>query len=240
MTKFIAHRGSSQEEKQNTVAAFRRASESGAYGVETDVRITKDGVFVAFHDKSAARLCGKHKKIENTDFVMLQKLKVFDRQRRHRIPTFLEYLQNCKASGKVAVVEIKSSLTEEQTEKLIEIINTEDYLSKSIFLSFNKQVLSYIRLNLPDQPIQLLAYKYKHEDLEFCQGNKSDIDIYHRRLTKERINEYHNHGIKVNCWTVNGGKRSKLLQEWGVDYITTDKLSFSEKCLPYLSTTYVE
>ena len=229
MTRFIAHRGASKEEKQNTVAAFRRASESGIYGIETDVRITKDGVFVAFHDKSATRLMGRYKVIEKTDLKALLKLKIYDRRQRHRLPTFSEYLQNCKLSGKVAVVEIKSSLTNEQTDKLIGVIETEQYLSKTVFVSFNAQVLKYIRTQLPNQPIQLLSIKYRQEDLDFLQENKFGIDIHHRQLTQDRINEYHRRGIEVNCWTVNRKRRAKLLQQWGVDFITTDKMNLSEK-----------
>jgi glycerophosphoryl diester phosphodiesterase len=229
--KFIAHRGFAKEEKQNTVSAFKRASESNAYGVETDVRITKDGVFVVFHDKSAARLSGKYKIIEKTDFEDVQKLKLYDKLKRHRIPTIIDYLQNCKLNKKAAVVEIKSNLTREQTEKLIQIIDNEDYLPKTIFISFNKQVLEIIRAQLPEQPIQLLAIKYKQEDLMYLQVNNFDIDISHRQLTKERISEYHSRGIQVNCWTVNRLKRSMLLQQWGVDFITTDKLILSENQL---------
>ena len=79
MSKFIAHRGASKEKKQNTIDTFKLASKSYAYGVETDVRITKDGVFIAFHDKSMARLSGRHKIIEKTDFKVVQKFKVFDK-----------------------------------------------------------------------------------------------------------------------------------------------------------------
>jgi len=228
MTKLIAHRGSSHEEKQNTNAAFRRASESDVYGVETDVRITKDGVFVAFHDKSMARLSGRYRIIEETDFEEVQKIKIFDRQRRHTVPTFLEYIQNCKLSEKTAVVEIKSDLTQEQTEKLIEIIVAEDYLSKTMFVSFNLRILKIIRALLPNQPIQLLSIKYKQEDMDVLQENKFGIDIYHRQLTEERIKEYHSHGIEVNCWTVNRPRRAKALQQWGIDYITTDKPNLSK------------
>ena len=39
-------------------------SESDVYGIETDVRITKDGVFVAFHDKSADRLSKRYKEAD--------------------------------------------------------------------------------------------------------------------------------------------------------------------------------
>jgi glycerophosphoryl diester phosphodiesterase len=229
MTRIIAHRGFAKEKKQNTLAAFQNASKSEAYGVETDVRITKDGVFVAFHDKSAARLSGRYKIIEKTTFAKIQKLKVYDKNRRHKIATFLEFLQNCKSSGKVAVVEIKSDLSKEQTEKLIQEIDAEDYLSKTVFISFNVQVLKYIRQLLPEQPIQLLSRKYKQEYLYICQENKFGLDIYHRQLSKERVSDCHNRGIEVNCWTVNREKRSVLLQQWGVDYITTDKLALCEK-----------
>jgi glycerophosphoryl diester phosphodiesterase len=224
MARFIAHRGFG---KENTLDAFLTSSESDVYGVETDIRITKDGVFVAFHDKSAARISGRYKVIEKTDFKKLQKLKIIDRQRRHKIATFSDFLQNCVSSGKVAIVEIKSDLTKEQTEKLVQMIDSEKYLSKTIFISFNMQVLKYIRAQLPEQPIQLLLRKYKPEYLDFAQKNKFGIDIYHRLLTEEIISECHNRGIEVNCWTVNSEKRSKLLQQWGVDYITTDKLALS-------------
>jgi glycerophosphoryl diester phosphodiesterase len=186
-----------------------------------------DGVFIAFHDKSAARLSGRYKIIEKTTFEKVQKLKVYDRHRRHRIATFSEFLQNCVSSGKVAVVEIKSDLTQEQTETLIQMIDSENYLHKTVFISFNVQVLKYIRMTLPEQPIQLLLRKYKPEYLDIAQENKFGIDIHHRLLTEERVRECHNRGIEVNCWTVNSEKRSKLLQQWGVDFITTDKLALS-------------
>jgi glycerophosphoryl diester phosphodiesterase len=84
-------------------------------------------------------------------------------------------------------------------------------------------------MKLPEQPIQLVLIKYTQENLKIARENKFGIDIYHRQLTEERIRECHNRGIEVNCWTVNSGKRSKLLQRWGVDFITTDKLVLCEK-----------
>ena len=228
MTKFIAHRGFGKEKKGNTLTAFQCAADSAVYGVETDVRITKDGIFVAFHDKSTANLCGKHKVIEKTNYKDVQKLKVLDGLRRHCVPLFMDYLRNCKSNRKIAVVEIKSNLSKEQTETLVELISDNNYLSNTIFISFNRRVLKYIRKLLPKQPIQMLTIKYREEDLDFLQENKFDIDISHLQLTKERIAEFHKRGIFVNCWTVNGSRRSKNLQQWGVDFITTDKIAISD------------
>ena len=45
-----AHRGASVLERENTVAAFRRAVEVGADAVEMDARRTRDGEIVVHHD----------------------------------------------------------------------------------------------------------------------------------------------------------------------------------------------
>ncbi len=50
MTEVIAHRGASRVERENTVAAFRRARELGAGWVELDVRPSADRLLVVHHD----------------------------------------------------------------------------------------------------------------------------------------------------------------------------------------------
>ena len=51
----IAHRGASAEEPEHTLAAYLRAVEQGADGIECDVRLTKDGVLVCHHDRRIDR-----------------------------------------------------------------------------------------------------------------------------------------------------------------------------------------
>lgn len=46
----FAHRGARAYEPENTLAAFRRALEMGATGLESDVWLTEDGVAVLDHD----------------------------------------------------------------------------------------------------------------------------------------------------------------------------------------------
>ena len=46
----IAHRGASALAPENTLAAFQKAIDDGAEGIEFDVRLAKDGVPVVFHD----------------------------------------------------------------------------------------------------------------------------------------------------------------------------------------------
>jgi glycerophosphoryl diester phosphodiesterase len=46
----FAHRGASLQAPANTEVAFQRALEAGAHGLEADLRPSRDGVAVVFHD----------------------------------------------------------------------------------------------------------------------------------------------------------------------------------------------
>jgi glycerophosphoryl diester phosphodiesterase len=50
-----AHRGASAEAPENTLAAFRRAIEAGADGIELDVHLSRDGIPVVIHDETLDR-----------------------------------------------------------------------------------------------------------------------------------------------------------------------------------------
>ena len=47
----VAHRGSTAEAPEHTLAAYRHAATIGADAVECDVRMTRDGVLVCVHDR---------------------------------------------------------------------------------------------------------------------------------------------------------------------------------------------
>src|SRR4051812_42592388 len=51
----VAHRGASEDEAEHTLAAYLRALDDGADGLECDVRLTRDGVLVCVHDRRIDR-----------------------------------------------------------------------------------------------------------------------------------------------------------------------------------------
>ena len=55
----LAHRGSSGELPEHTLAAFVRALEQGADGIECDVRRSADGELVCLHDRTLERTGGR-------------------------------------------------------------------------------------------------------------------------------------------------------------------------------------
>jgi glycerophosphoryl diester phosphodiesterase len=51
----LAHRGYHAHEPENTLAAFASAVELGVHGIETDVRLSSDGLPVIIHDRVTPR-----------------------------------------------------------------------------------------------------------------------------------------------------------------------------------------
>ena len=74
--RLFAHRGLYNHEAgipENSLAAFRRAKEQD-FAVELDVRLTKDGQVVVFHDNTLERLCGQKQAVSEIDYDMLSTL----------------------------------------------------------------------------------------------------------------------------------------------------------------------
>jgi len=70
----IAHRGGALLAEENSSEAFRAAEAAGADAIETDVRLTADGVHVCFHDADLMRLCGDPRSLAEIDLATLQRL----------------------------------------------------------------------------------------------------------------------------------------------------------------------
>ena len=70
----IAHRGASAHAPENTLAAFRRAHADGARWLETDVKLTQDGVPILFHDATLERTTNGHGTVAETPWSALQAL----------------------------------------------------------------------------------------------------------------------------------------------------------------------
>lgn len=102
----IAHRGSSSDRPENTLAAYRRAIEVGASATECDVRTTKDGVLVSSHDADISRTSNGKGLVGSMTLAELKQLDFgsrFDPKfKDERIATLQEILELCK--GKIDVM----------------------------------------------------------------------------------------------------------------------------------------
>ena len=60
-------------------------------------------------------------------------------------------------------------------------------------------------------------------------GPHAGIDINQKYLSEAMIRKCHEKNLEVNCWTVNDKKMASKYADWGVDYITSDKISTLKK-----------
>lgn len=228
-TRFIAHRGLSGLETENTAAAFIAAGNRSYYGIETDIHKTADGHFVAIHDDNTRRVSGTSLVIEKTKLAKLQSLTLKDPDGRPRadlrIPTLQEYLQICKRYQKICVLELKKPFTSKEIKQIVSIAQKERYLDHILFISFDFENLAALRELLSGQPAQLLVSDHPSEKtVKLLKQYRLGLDCHHTQLSKKIVAEMHSQGIEVNCWTCDDPKTAQTLISWGVDYITTNIL----------------
>jgi glycerophosphoryl diester phosphodiesterase len=94
--EIVAHRGVPEGVPENTIAAFERAVDLGADAIEMDVRLTKDGVPVAFHKFYLDETTNASGPLFARTYAELQEVELLgggDSPKGCRIPTFREVLQ---------------------------------------------------------------------------------------------------------------------------------------------------
>lgn len=74
--RVIAHRGASAYAPENTLPAFRRALELGTEEVELDAQLSRDGVVVAFHDRSLERKTSGRGRVRDHEWEALRALEI--------------------------------------------------------------------------------------------------------------------------------------------------------------------
>jgi glycerophosphoryl diester phosphodiesterase len=68
----FAHRGASAHAPENTLAAFSKAYESGADGIELDIQMSSDQEIFVFHDYTLKRICAVDRPLDQMTAEELQ------------------------------------------------------------------------------------------------------------------------------------------------------------------------
>lgn len=228
-TLVIAHRGLSGIETENTSSAFVAAGNRSYHGIETDIHKTIDGHFVISHDDNLNRVAGVDISIENSTLEQLEKIILFDKDKTKsrndlRVPILENYISICKKYGKHSVLELKSKFSDEDISKIIEIIDSFDYLENVTFISFDYDNLLKVRKISPNQSVQYLFFEFTDEIVANLIRDKMDADVRYFDVTEQRIQKLHEAGLKINCWTVDDKAEAERLAGYGIDFITTNIL----------------
>ena len=163
--QIIAHRGASYLAPENTLAAFRKAMEIGADGVEMDVQKTLDGGLVIHHDY----IIDLHTDISGRIYDMTEgELKDLDfgswkdvAYKDEKIATLAEALALCKSmEGCTVQLELKSTMDNdpEFVPGVVDAIRAADIADRLVLISFNHDLLRQAKALMPELRVGVLLY----------------------------------------------------------------------------------
>lgn len=222
-TEITAHRGSSVEAPENTLAAIELAIEQMADYVEIDVQETLDGEVILLHDKSFKRTCGVSNNPWNMTLAQVKLLNAAAYMKDYgetEVPTLREVLECCRDKINLNI-ELKSNGHDpELPDKAVELIKEYDMENQCVFTSSSLSFLERVKEldeDLRTGYILSTAYGefYNNDAVDFLSVNSVLLDEKNMALI-------HENGREIHAWTVNSKQELERLKHLGVDNIITD------------------
>ncbi|CAG0984822.1 MAG: glycerophosphodiester phosphodiesterase [Anaerolinea sp.] len=237
----LAHRGASFDAPENTLAAFLRAREQGADGIELDTMLSADGVPVVIHDFTLDTTTDGHGLVREYNLKMLKTLDAgshYDHEfKGEPIPTLDEALETI-GRGMVINVELKSMSWRDDGLPAAVFNVLRRHANKAVIVSsFNPFALRRFRALAPDIPtgflyspdeppyIRLLMHLIPH-----------DARHPHFSLVTPQFMEWARaRRLRVHVWTVDDPARIQTLRTLGVDAIITNRPALALETLGRVS-----
>lgn len=215
MARIYAHRGASAELPENTLPAFARAVELGAYGIELDIHLTRDGKPVVIHDKAVDRTTDGAGPVADFEYLDLVRL---DAGGGAKIPS-LEEVLDLVGDGLHIDIEVKAAAA---ADAVLRVASSRPALRFAVS-SFDHDVLHHLRSQSPETELWPLAHAASDDTLDAAAKLGSRCIAIHDAFINQEIVEYlRTRGIEAWVWTVNDHERAAELVALGVAGICTD------------------
>ena len=241
----VAHRGFSSAAPENTIAAFEKAIEAGANMLEMDVMMTSDSHVIVFHDYRLGRTTNGNGLVKRLNLNIIKSLDAgvwfSHKYKGERIPLLDDVLELAK--GRVRLnIEMKHRRHNGVyglVEKCIKVVERHRMEDDVIFSSFNLEALRYLHYKAPHL---LFAPLYRHNlnptPRSFpLQYGAQGVVLNHLFLNQTIVRQFHNLGMKVFVYTVNGLRRIEKMILIGVDGVISDNPSAVDSIAKRLSVS---
>jgi glycerophosphoryl diester phosphodiesterase len=218
MIEIIAHRGLSGLEPENTMRSFRRAVDSGANGLEVDIRITRDGVPVIIHDATVKRTSNGRGRVSK---MTLKQLRLLDFGNGESIPTLEDVLKEFGA--KVFLhLEVKFRVPVAPIVSMVEKMNLHSDVCIS---SFSHKLLREVKNLNPHITTAALFRKPRRRMTKYLHRlGVQAAHIYFHKSSKGLVDALHRAGLKIRVYRI-VDEISKIKKSllWKVDGIMIDR-----------------
>ena len=239
----IAHRGSSASEPENTIAAFRRAVDDGADGIELDVRLAADGVAVVIHDNDLKRTAGIRGRVSGLTSEQLAMIDVGAKFRKmkpngtaanpeHRVPTLSEVLGHLKDYKGLIYIELKCKEwgAADLTSSVAGALSSASPAGQIVIKSFRLSALVHMRHFFPDvrtaalfaPKIRTILRKEKHLVKLAAELGVNELSLHYSLITRKLMKNAARRGLPVSVWTTDHPKWVKRAIRLGLNAVITN------------------
>lgn len=222
-TLIWAHRGASRQCPENTLAAFRRAAELGADGIELDVSLSADGRVVVMHDNTVDRTTDGHGEIANLTWDELRRL---DCGMGQHPPLLSEVLEFMRDNALLLNIEIKSGLNprgfEGLEQRTVELVYEFGMEGRVVYSSFNHPALMRVRALDRHAQLGLLYSCQLVRDWDYARavGAQALHPHYASLYAPGFMQASREAGIAVRPWTVDDPADLRRFMLEGAQVIT--------------------
>ena len=222
----FAHRGFAPDGGENSMEAFDRAIALGYRYLETDVRVTADGVALAFHDSTLDRVTDQHGKVRELTWAQVRHARIGGRE---RIPLLAELLDAWPQAR--VNIDIKS---EPAIGPTIDVIRRTDSMDRVCIGAFSGARVAAMRRALgpllctslgPREALALRAAPVLRRRPRRRLGRCAQVPArigWVRFVDARYLANAHRLGLQVHVWTVNDRAEMVRLLDLGVDGVMTD------------------
>ena len=218
-----AHRGASAEAPENTLAAFRRAVDAGADGIELDVHLASDGVPVVIHDDTLDRTTAGTGAVAAQRAALLQTLDAGAWFSPHfagePLPTLEETLR--LLAGRLRInLEVKESRSGLAVLELLRAFPAADV----VISSFDHALLAALRRTSPDLPLAVLleAGNWRRALARATALRASAFHPHVDLVSRPLLAACRRLHLPVYAWTVDDPGRARSLARIGVAGLFTN------------------
>lgn len=229
----FAHRGGAYhpeiEGLENTVAAFRHATDLGYHYLETDVHATRDGVLLAFHDSILDRVTDRRGSIADLAYAEVQAALIGGKEQVPTLARLFDEFPDARFN-----VDLKAAGA---VRPLADFIAARQVHDRVLVGSFSRAHLGEFRrltegrVATSAHPLEVAAYVLSPSARLarwLTPGRPAALQIPHRRgpLTlagASVVRRAHRAGLHVHVWTIDEPDEMRQLISRGVDGLMTDR-----------------
>jgi glycerophosphoryl diester phosphodiesterase len=223
------HRGARAHAPENTIAAFARAMDDGADGIELDVRTSKDGAVVVLHDPDLRRVTSA-RDLRKAQDLSMSELGAVELEGGTRIPTLGDVLDWADSREALVNVELKHDTHDKHalTVGVARVLRGRTRAAtRTMFSSFDPELLARAAVLAPNIPRAFLFngdQRFARTPLVHVIGKAVGAAMLHpeRVLCAPLRIAHFRKSFIVNVWTVNDEREAADLARIGVDGLITD------------------